>query len=145
MQPFFSFGDGILWTGNHLDPWIQMGVNFLSVLSIILWAGAHALAIFGTLHYFGMFRIDSDTEFHGSDITKHGEEAYPVTDWKKMNADTSTQTMLTMNCENIQSGKLSTKYKRTHPKKLTNQEHDYILMDNFHTILKAVNYKLSPC
>ena len=80
MQPFFSFGDGILWTGNNLDPWIQLGVNFLSVLSLILWASLHSLAIFGGLQYFGMFRVDLDTEFDGSDITKHGEEAYPVID-----------------------------------------------------------------
>ena len=93
MQPFFSSGKGSFWFESNTGMWMHLGINCLSVFAIILWAGIHSFIIFGTLQYFGMLRIDLDTELQGSDITKHGEDAYQVNDWMRPNSDISTQTM----------------------------------------------------
>ena len=145
MQPFFSTENGVIWSGNQPEPWIQLGVNFVSVLCIIAWSAVHSLVIFGILHYFGMLRIDPDTEFHGSDVMKHGEAAYPINDEKKINFETSTQTILRMSCDYAHGGGLLTKCKPIKPTNLNNEKGDCILMDNFHTILNNVNLELSPC
>ena len=97
MQPVFSFGDGIVWRVSQLEPWIQLGVNVLSMLSIILWAGVHAAALFGGLKYIGVLRVDEETELRGCDMIKHGEDSYPASAWKNLNLDVSTQTALLAN------------------------------------------------
>ena len=90
LLPFFAYGDGIFWIGDQPDPWIQLGVNLVSLLAIILWAGAHSIVIFGSLYYFELLRIDKETEYRGCDIIKHGEAAYPVSAWKETQYDVST-------------------------------------------------------
>ena len=92
LQPFFAFGNGIFWKGAQADPWIQLGINTAGLIAIILWAGAHSLIIFGGLNYFGLLRIDTETEFRGCDVTKHGESAYPINAWKEAQYDQATQT-----------------------------------------------------
>ena len=136
MQPFFVYEDGILWTLNHPGPWIQLGVNCVSILSIIIWASIHSFAIFGTLKYFGMLRVDLDTELQGSDITKHGEDAYQVIDWGKANLEAGTQTALTMNNKNVNLENQLLLCQQKQPTDLNNRQCDYIMMDNLKTILQ---------
>ena len=140
MQPFFSSGKGLFWLERNTGMWIHLGINCLSVFAIILWAGIHSFIIFGTLQYFGMLRIDLDTELQGSDITKHGEDAYQVNDWMRPNSDISTQTM---NYEES-STRLDVFPKcprKGNPKMLQTlqfkNERDLVIMDNFQTILKS--------
>ena len=83
LVPFFIYGEGIFWKGDHSDPWIQLGVNIAGLLSIIVWAGFHSCLIFGGLKYFGLLRINPVDEFSGYDIIKHGESAYPKSAWKE--------------------------------------------------------------
>ena len=142
MQPFFSSGDGIFWNEGDTALLMHLGINCLSVLAIILWAGIHSFIIFGTLQYFGMLRIDLDTELQGSDITKHGEDAYQVNDWMRPNSDISTQTMLTMNYEETSTRlDLFPESQKGNPKRLQTlqfkNERDLVIMDNFQTILKS--------
>ena len=89
LQPFFAGGEGIFWTGNHPDQWIQLGINIAGLLAITLWSGAHCIVLFGGLKYFNLLRIDNETEFRGCDIIKHGESAYPVEAWREIQYDTS--------------------------------------------------------
>ena len=93
MLPFLAYGSGIFWIGYQADPWIQLGVNLGSLLAIIAWAGVHSVIIFGGLYYFELLRIDTETEFRGCDVTKHGESAYPVTAWKEAQYDNATTNM----------------------------------------------------
>ena len=143
VQPFFSSGNGIFWNERETGLWLHLGINCLSVFAIILWAGIHSFIIFGTLQYFGMLRIDLDTELQGSDITKHGEDAYQVNDWMRPNSDISTQTMSTMNCEEASTRvevfpkcpqKGNTKMLQTLRFK---NDRDMVIIDNFQTILKS--------
>ena len=96
LRPFLAGGEGIFWTGNESDQWIQLGVNIAGLLVITAWAGGHCLLIFGGLKYFNLLRIDNETELVGCDITKHGESAYPVEAWNEIQYDTrsSKQTQL---------------------------------------------------
>ena len=89
LQPFFASGEGIFWTGNQPDQWIQLGINIAGLLAITLWSGAHCVVLFGGLKYFRLLRIDSETELRGCDIIKHGESAYPVEAWKEIQYDSS--------------------------------------------------------
>jgi hypothetical protein len=140
MQAFFSSENGILFNGNHSLPWIQLGVNLFSMICIILWAGTHSFVIFGGLNYFGLLRVDLDTELKGLDITKHGEDAYQVHDWNKESLDTSTQTSLTLNCENYfeKNKKSFLKYQRKQPNREydNSYENEFLAMDNLKTILR---------
>jgi len=81
LAPFFKQGSGIFWDGLYVDPWETLGINIAGVLTIILWAGFWSCALFGSLKAAGMLRIDSETEFKGCDIVKHGEAAYPRDAW----------------------------------------------------------------
>ena len=73
LLPFFAY--------EHTNVWIQLGVNFCTLLAIIVWAGAHSVIIFGVLYYFKLLRIDNTTEYTGLDVAKHGESAYPAAAW----------------------------------------------------------------
>ena len=137
MLPFFSFERGILWNINHPLPWIQLGVNCLCIICIIAWAGFHSILIFGGLNYFGLLRIDLQTELKGSDITKHGEDAYQVNDWMKENCDSSTQTIVTTNAENTTAKDEIRAFYRQNPTIPYNLERDYVILDNFQALLKS--------
>lgn len=82
--PFFAFGTGIFWLGDQEESWKLLGINLAGVLAITLWAAFWSSLIFGPLKFFDQLRIDSDTEFRGCDIIKHGEAAYPVDAWVEL-------------------------------------------------------------
>ena len=96
MVPLFVYPDGIFFAASKSHPWIQLATNIAGVLSIILWAGTHSFVIFGGLKYFNLLRISMEVEFHGCDIIKHGESAYPVNSWKELQYSRSTQTLPVM-------------------------------------------------
>ena len=84
LLPFFASGDGIVWIGNQPDPWIQLEVNFVCLLAIIAWAGAHSLIIFGGLSYFDL--LNTEREFLGMlrhDVKEYGKSAYLATALKE--------------------------------------------------------------
>ena len=137
MLPFFHSERGLLWNIDHPLPWIQLGINCLCTLCIIAWASIHSFIIFGGLSYFGMLRIDLETELKGSDTTKHGEDAYQVNDWTKTNLDSSTQTIATTNLETITEEDEILIYHRQNPNVPYNLERDHAILDNFQALLKS--------
>ena len=93
LVPFFSILDGgeegldqggIFWYGSYNGPWKRFGVNIAALLAITAWSFFWSVLIFGTLKYFDLLRIDTDTEFKGNDLVKHGESAYPVDAWVEL-------------------------------------------------------------
>ena len=93
LVPFFSILDGgeegldqggIFWYGSYNGPWKRFGVNIAALLAITVWSFFWSVLIFGTLKYFDLLRIDTDTEFKGNDLVKHGESAYPVDAWVEL-------------------------------------------------------------
>ena len=139
MQPIFSSENGIFFNANHSLPWIQLGINLLAMICIIFWAGTHSFIMFGGLHYFGLLRVDLDTELNGLDLTKHGEDAYEANDWNKGLLDTSTQTTITLHCENYfeRNKKSFLKYERKQPNRECSHENEFMVMDNLQTILRS--------
>ena len=87
MVAFFQYGDGIFWIGNTAAPWRQLGINLLGAFVIFAWSLVWSLVIFGTLKLLNFLRIDSETEFRGCDLVKHGEHAYPVHAWAELQYD----------------------------------------------------------
>lgn len=79
--PIFAYETGILWEGDTYEAWRGLGINIVGALAIAAWSTFWSLAIFGPLKYFGMLRIDRETEFKGNDMLKHGESAYPAESW----------------------------------------------------------------
>jgi len=148
MQPVFAFGEGIIWRGNESEPWIQLGVNVVSMLSIVLWAGVHSMALFGGLYYFGLLRVDAETELRGCDMTKHGEDAYPEDPRRNVNFfDASTQTPAYLNNQKEgvnENGTNNTVYqrKRITPNKLDDGDMDCMDMENLRTILNICKAEL---
>ncbi len=61
-----------------------LGVNILGAFVIVCWSTFWSLLIFRPMEYFGMYRIDRETEFRGNDAVKHGEAAYPAAAWVEM-------------------------------------------------------------
>ena len=93
MVPFFSIVDGgddgvdqggIFWYGGYSHAWNRFGVNIAGALVIIVWSLLWSIIIFGSLKFFNLLRIDTDTEFKGNDLVKHGESAYPVDAWVEL-------------------------------------------------------------
>ena len=70
--PFFKQDSGIFWAADLADnvdnPGVIWGINVAAIFAIILWAGFWSCLLFGTLRFFGLLRIDSETEFKGCDI-----------------------------------------------------------------------------
>ena len=137
MISFFASDRGILWNIDHPLPWIQLGVNCIGTVCIIAWASIHSLIIFGGLNYFGMLRIDLETELKGSDITKHGEDAYQVNDWTKCSTNSSTQTIASSNIGNETTDDEIRTFYRQNPNIPYHLERDYLIIDNFQTLLKS--------
>ena len=118
------------------------------MLSIILWAGVHAAALFGGLKYIGVLRIDEETELRGCDMIKHGEDSYPASAWKNLNLDVSTQTALLVNSrrEAVHENGTDTVYERgrVNPNRrhntsyndaISDSDMDHISMENFRSVL----------
>ena len=75
---------GIFWYGSNNGPWLRLGINIAGALAIIAWSLLWSGLMFGSLKFFKLLRIDTDTEFKGNDVVKHGESAYPVDAWVEM-------------------------------------------------------------
>ena len=93
LVPWFSIVDGgdegidqggIFWYGGHSHAWKRFGINIAALLAITVWSLLWSVLIFGSLKYFDLLRIDTDTEFKGNDLVKHGESAYPVDAWVEL-------------------------------------------------------------
>merc|ERR1712018_733929 len=93
LVPWFSILDGgeegedqggIFWYGGSSYAWTRFGVNIAALLAITVWSLGWSCMIFGGLKYFDLLRIDTDTEFKGNDMVKHGESAYPRDAWVEM-------------------------------------------------------------
>jgi len=93
LVPFFSIVDGgedgkdqggIFWYGSYSYAWTRFGINIAGLLAITAWSLVWSILIFGTLKYFDLLRVDTDTEFKGCDLVKHGESAYPVDAWVEL-------------------------------------------------------------
>jgi hypothetical protein len=84
---------GIFWYGSNNGPWIRLGINIAGALGIIAWSLLWSGLMFGTLKYFKLLRIDTDTEFKGNDLVKHGESAYPVDAWVELQYEKKSSTI----------------------------------------------------
>ena len=155
MQAVFSHGNGILWRINESEPWIQLAVNSIAMLAISLWAGTHSLAVFGVLKYFDLLRIDAETEYHGCDVTKHGEMAYPLMSAtnncsSNIAAEPKLQSlgapddfkMPILKMQDEAEIKYDTTITHAHLAKPCREDIDIMAMENFNSILNACKVKL---
>ena len=80
--------------GNTAAPWKQLGINMLGTLAIFVWSAVLSIALFGTLKWFKLLRIDKETEFRGCDLVKHGEHAYPADAWAELQYNTNKTSVM---------------------------------------------------
>ena len=87
MVKFFDATNGIFYTSDQAAAWEGLGINVLGVFVITVWTVVWSALIFFPMKYFGVLRIDEETELAGCDIIKHGESAYPASSWQERQYD----------------------------------------------------------
>lgn len=56
----------------------QLGYQIMAVLAYFAWAAGTSTIMFGSLNYFGMFRVDKEVELMGLDNHHHGGYSYRI-------------------------------------------------------------------
>jgi ammonia channel protein AmtB len=56
----------------------QLGYQIMALLAYATWALGTCAIMFGSLNYFGLFRVDKDVEIMGLDNHHHGGYAYRI-------------------------------------------------------------------
>jgi len=72
--------DGLLLTWSA-ESAMGLGWNLIGILTITVWTGGMCFVMFAILKYFKMLRVETEHEFKGMDLLKHGESAYPADAW----------------------------------------------------------------
>lgn len=72
--------DGLIMTGSS-EAAIGLAWNLIGLATIIVWTGVMCFVMFYILKKNQMLRVETEHEFKGMDLLKHGESAYPADAW----------------------------------------------------------------
>jgi len=56
----------------------QLGYQIMAVVAYGVWSAGCSIIMFGTLNYFGMFRVEKEVEIMGLDAHHHGGYSYRI-------------------------------------------------------------------